>query len=69
MKTTTTIMENVLLEIIGEAETDYLNDDGDVIEIKNACTFEMAGVLTRDKGLVVKLKDGSEFQITITQSR
>ena len=69
MKTTTAIMEDVLLEIIGEGETDYLNENDEEIKIKNVCTFELAGLLTRDKGLVVKLEDGSEFQITIVKSR
>lgn len=32
-------------------------------------SFEEAGVLTRDAGLVVRLPDGSEFQITIVRSR
>lgn len=32
-------------------------------------TFEAGGYLTRDAGLVVRLPDGSEFQITIVQSR
>ena len=32
-------------------------------------TFEEAGVMTYDKGLVIRLPDGSEYQITITQSR
>jgi len=69
MKTTTEIMECVLLEIIGEAETDYLNEDGECIEIKEVQTFDFAGLLTKNKGLVVKLKDGSEFQLTIVKSK
>jgi hypothetical protein len=69
MKTTTEIMECVLLEILAEAETDYLNEDGECIEIKNVHTFDIAGIMTRDKGLVVKLNDGSEFQITIVRSK
>jgi hypothetical protein len=69
MKTTTEIMQDVLLEIISEGETDYLNRDGEQIEIKGIHTFEFAGLMTRDRGLVVKLKDGSEFQITIVKSR
>ena len=69
MKTTTEIMQDVLLEIISEGETDYLNRDGEQIEIKVVRTFENAGLLTRDKGVVVSLKDGSEFQITIVKSR
>ena len=31
--------------------------------------FEAGGYLTRDAGLVVRLANGSEFQITIVQSR
>ena len=69
MKTTTAIMEDVLLEIIGDDETDYLNEEGDVIKIKEVCTFELAGLLTRDRGVVVKLEDGSEFQVSIVRSR
>ena len=32
-------------------------------------TFEDAGVMTYNKGVVVSLPDGSEFQLTIVQSR
>ena len=32
-------------------------------------TFEDAGVLTRDEGFTITLADGSEFQVTIKQSR
>jgi hypothetical protein len=32
-------------------------------------TFEAAGVMTADEGLVVSMDDGSEFQVTIKQSR
>lgn len=32
-------------------------------------TFERAGLMTSNEGLVVKFADGSEFQITIVQSR
>ena len=32
-------------------------------------TYEEAGVLTRDAGLIIRMQDGSEFQITIVQSR
>jgi len=37
--------------------------------IDSVRTFEEAGVLTRNAGLVCRLGDGSEFQITIVQSR
>ena len=32
-------------------------------------TFAEAGLMTRDCGLVITLPDGSEFQLTIIQSR
>jgi len=38
-------------------------------EIRSILTFDEAGMLTRNKGLVVRTSDGSEFQITIVQSR
>ena len=69
MKTTTAIMEDVLLEIINDGETEYLNEDGEEIRIKSVCTFDTAGLLTRDRGVVVKLEDGSEFQVSIVKSR
>ena len=38
-------------------------------DVKRVQTFEEVGMLTRDHGLVVTMNDGSEFQLTITQSR
>lgn len=32
-------------------------------------TFDEAGVMTMNKGLVIGLDDGTEFQITIVRSR
>ena len=32
-------------------------------------TYEEAGLLTGNEGLVIKAEDGSEYQITIVQSR
>jgi hypothetical protein len=32
-------------------------------------TFDDAGILTMNKGLIVELENGEEFQITIIQSR
>lgn len=41
----------------------------DVIEVSDVQTFEEAGVLTQNDGLVLRLPDGSEFQISIVQSK
>lgn len=32
-------------------------------------TFEDAGVMTYNKGLVIRMDDGSEFQVTIVKSK
>lgn len=32
-------------------------------------TYDNAGIMTYNKGLVITLPDGSEFQVTIVQSR
>lgn len=37
------------------------------LEINNVRTFEEAGMLTRDAGLIIKLLDGSEFQVSIVR--
>lgn len=45
----------------------FQNCDND--EIKRIRTFQEAGVMTRDQGLVITAPDGSEFQVTIVKSR
>jgi hypothetical protein len=37
-----------------------------IIEVQ---TFDEAGILTRDRGVVVTLEDGDEYQISIVRSR
>ena len=37
--------------------------------VRNTEQFCHSGLLTRDTGLVVKLRDGSEYQVTVVQSR
>ena len=38
-------------------------------EVSNIKTYAEVGLLTRDSGLVLRMEDGSEFQITIKQSK
>lgn len=38
-------------------------------EVSNIKTYAEAGILTQDSGLVLRMEDGSEFQITIKQSK
>jgi hypothetical protein len=37
--------------------------------VKSVRTFEEAMILTHNRGLVVNLIDGTQFQVTIVQSR
>ena len=41
-------------------------DEGQIEAVE---TFEAVGMLSMNKGLVVRMNDGSEFQLTIVQSR
>lgn len=38
-------------------------------DIRRVETNEEAGVLTRDRGLVIRFTDGAEIQLTLVQSR
>jgi len=46
-----------------------LQDEDMVPEVASVRTFEEAGVLAGNRGVVVRCTDGSEFQVTIVQSR
>lgn len=57
-----------------EALMDFLGDaawDDDEAELYRATvkTFADAMLLTHDQGVVVRLRNGAEFQITVKQSR
>ena len=45
-------------------------EDGEPIigQLKSAASFDDAGIMTRNRGVVFHMKDGSEFQITIVRS-
>lgn len=75
-------MQTVLLAVLmGEADptealpTDATSDADEVVDgelevwIDSAATFAEHGVMTLNKGLVVRLSDGSEFQLSIVRSR
>jgi hypothetical protein len=59
MATTEKAMTDTLQELIAES----------VPTVRDVLTYEEAGMLTRNNGLVVRISDGSEFQITIVKSR
>jgi hypothetical protein len=75
-------MQTVLLAVLmGEADpteelpigaasdTDEVDDGELEVWIDSAATFADDGVMTLNKGLVVRLSDGTQFQLTIVRSR
>ena len=59
-------MQEGLMELIAEASDDSFGIGWEGARVR---TFENAGIMTYNKGLVIQLPDGSEFQLTIVQSR
>lgn len=47
----------------------YEVSDTALDEIERCQSFSAAGLMTNDDGLVIRMADGSEFQITVRQSR
>jgi hypothetical protein len=43
--------------------------DAELDGCRSVKSFEESGLLGSDAGLVIRMKDGSEFQVTIVQSR
>ena len=59
-------LQEGLRELISEAADDSFGIGWEAARVR---TFEEAGVMTYNRGLVISLPDGSEFQLTIVQSR
>lgn len=57
-------METWLNELLEYRETPEA--DNSVVKVR---TYDEVGMLTKNCGLVVQMDDGSEFQITIVQSK
>ena len=55
-------------EVLHEALIMYMDDEGENT-ISRVQTFEEAGVITTNTGLIIKTEYGSEFQLTIVKSK
>ena len=55
-------IESLILDL------EYDDENPLIRKIARATSFEDAGILTRNRGVVLRMYDGSEFQITIVQS-
>ena len=60
------ITESSLTELLADLLTSETDSSDCVARVT---TYEEAGVFTNDAGLVVRMTDGKEFQITIKRSR
>ena len=51
----------------GDADIDetFILEDG----VREAVPYDEAGVLTSNAGLIVRMDDGSEYQVTVVRSR
>lgn len=61
-----------LLDEISYMDSDDLAQftlSGELADIEHVCTFDEAGLMTQDAGLVITTNDGNEFQLSIRQSR
>lgn len=58
--------EDQFAELLTNVILDSEDDMGGVHRVE---TFEEAMLMTRDTGLVIRLEDGSEFQVRIKRSR
>ena len=60
------VIQNALEMIL---DGDYDVSDTAFEELVSVATFEDAGVMSHDNGLVLRMSDGSEFQLCIVKSR
>ena len=58
--------EQEFVEYLDEALLWASEEDGMII---GTGTFDSVGMMTSNEGLVVRMKDGSEFQITVVKSK
>ena len=59
--------EQMLLDALDSASAELGTETG--LNDARVSTFEDVGMLTRNRGLVVRLQNGAEFQLTIVQSQ
>ena len=58
--------ESEFAEYLDEALMWASEEDGMII---GSGSFASVGMMTRNEGLVVRMNDGSEFQVTVVKSR
>jgi hypothetical protein len=66
-----TALNDLFAGLILAADQDEYPEDlpDELSEVERVQTYDEAGILTNNKGLVLRMKDGTEWQLTIVQSR
>ena len=59
-------LENALTELLYGGDV-YTAEDA--VGIESVISFDQAGLMTNNAGVVIRLSDGSEFQLSINRSR
>jgi hypothetical protein len=63
------LFDEALAVALGEIEEDEVSAPGEFGDLIRVESFEDAGLLTSDPGIVLRFKGGDEFQLTIVRSR
>ena len=53
-------------DLLEEIKDDY-DDEEDIVHMKDITTFQSSGLLTKNEGLIIRMSDDSEFQVTIVK--
>jgi len=61
-------LEEYLQEVV-ELAREQAEEDGDEFKVDYVTSFKDENLLTYNRGIVVRMKDGSEFQLQIIQSK
>lgn len=71
----TETLQNIIRDLFSGSDAGLTVEDAfsenfvDFGEVSNAQTFGAACLLTSNDGVVLRMKDGSEFQITVVRSK
>lgn len=63
-ETQETKLESLLRDIMEEAI-----NEGSALDITRVRSYNETGLMTQNRGLVLRMSDGSEYQLTIVKSR
>jgi hypothetical protein len=63
------IAETLEYMLTSPEDSQALVDEAGLGELESVMSYEEAGLLTTDKGFVIRLHSGEEFQVRVIQSK